>query len=117
VALARSKVGRRARWVVILIGLLPFSLLVVRFLRDDLGADPIEKITHETGAWALRFLFLCLAVTPLRRFSGWSWLAPERRRLGLFSFFYACLHFGTYLGFDLGLHDFLDSVRSRGNVE
>ncbi|MBW2294478.1 MAG: sulfoxide reductase heme-binding subunit YedZ [Deltaproteobacteria bacterium] len=76
--------------------------LAIGFYRDELGADPIEKITHETGDWGLRFLLLTLSVTPLRKFSGWNWLAPHRRSLGLVCFSYACLHFATYLVFDLG---------------
>jgi sulfoxide reductase heme-binding subunit YedZ len=73
----------------------------VRFARDSLGANPIEEVTHVTGEWALRFLVCSLAVTPIRRFSGWSWLAPERRTFGLLAFLYACLHLSTYVGLDL----------------
>jgi sulfoxide reductase heme-binding subunit YedZ len=102
VALERSRARRAARLAVLSLGALPITILGVGFYRDALGANPIEEITHTTGDWALRFVFLSLAVTPLRKFAGWSWLAPERRTLGLISFFYACLHFGTYLGFDLG---------------
>lgn len=82
--------------------LLPVSGLAIAFYRDALGGDPIEKITHETGKWALRFLLLTLCVTPLRKWRGWNWLAPHRRTLGLASFGYALLHFATYLVFDLG---------------
>ncbi len=71
-------------------------------LFDGLGANPVEKVTHETGAWALRFLILSLAVTPVRRVSGWRALSLERRTFGLFAFAYASLHFSTYLGLDLG---------------
>jgi sulfoxide reductase heme-binding subunit YedZ len=66
----------------------------------ELGANPVETVTHHTGQWALRFLLLTLAVTPLRRLSGWNWLLRFRRMLGLFAFFYALLHFCTYLVFD-----------------
>jgi len=88
--------------VVPIITFLPLLGLAIGFYRDELGADPIEKITHETGDWGLRFLLLTLSVTPLRKFSGWNWLAPHRRSLGLVCFSYACLHFATYLVFDLG---------------
>ena len=65
--------------------------------RGALGAEPIEKITHETGEWALRLLILTLAVTPLRRLFSLGWIAPLRRSLGLLAFFYASLHFLTFL--------------------
>jgi sulfoxide reductase heme-binding subunit YedZ len=87
---------------VLLSGLTPVTVLAVRAARDGLGANPIEEITHETGLWALRFLLLCLMVTPLRRLTGWRALTLERRTLGLFAFFYATLHLSTYVGLDLG---------------
>ena len=65
-----------------------------------LGANPAEFITRATGDWALRFLLLTLCVTPLRRVSGWSWLIRLRRMLGLYAFFYACVHFSSYISFD-----------------
>ena len=67
---------------------------------DQLGANPIEEITHRTGDWALRLLLITLAVTPLRRMLGWGWLLRVRRMLGLFAFFYACLHLLTYFVLD-----------------
>jgi sulfoxide reductase heme-binding subunit YedZ len=98
----RSRATDILRLALPIVSFLPLLGLVVGFFRDELGADPIEKITHETGEWGLRFLLLTLCVTPLRRFSGWNWLAPHRRTLGLICFSYACLHFATYLVFDLG---------------
>jgi sulfoxide reductase heme-binding subunit YedZ len=68
------------------------------FFLDKLGANPIELITRSTGTWTLTFLLITLAVTPLRRMSGWHWLLKLRRMLGLFAFFYACLHFTTTSG-------------------
>ena len=62
--------------------------------------EPIEHITRGTGDWVLYFLCLTLAVTPLRKFTGWNWLLKLRRELGLFAFFYAFLHFSTFLWFD-----------------
>lgn len=85
-----------------MVSILPLVALAVGFYLDELGADPIEKITHETGEWALRLLLLTLTITPLRKLSGWNWLAPHRRTLGLACFTYACVHFATYLVFDLG---------------
>ena len=81
-------------------GALPAALLAVSALTDDLGANPVERVTHVTGDWALRFLLSSLAVTPLRRLAGWSWLAPLRRTLGLTAFGYACGHFLTFLGLE-----------------
>ena len=65
-----------------------------------LGANPIETITHETGVWTLRFLVITLAVTPLRRWTGWNDAIRFRRMLGLFAFFYGTLHLLTYLWLD-----------------
>jgi sulfoxide reductase heme-binding subunit YedZ len=87
---------------VLLAGATPVATLVVRAAADDLGANPIEEITHTTGEWALRFLLLCLMVTPARRLTGWRALTLERRTLGLLAFFYASLHLATYVGLDLG---------------
>ena len=67
---------------------------------DGLGANPIEAVTRGLGTWALNFLLITLAVTPLRRLTGWSWLIRLRRMLGLFVFFYAALHLITYLWLD-----------------
>jgi sulfoxide reductase heme-binding subunit YedZ len=85
------------------LGLLPLATLVYDAAFDGLGAEPIETITHRTGEWALRMLLLSLAVTPLRRLLGWSFLVPHRRTFGLLAFGYASLHFATYLGLDLEL--------------
>lgn len=68
----------------------------------DLGADPIESLEHETGEWAIRLLFATLAVTPLRRLTGWP-VARFRRRLGLAAFAFVCVHFALWAGFDNGL--------------
>ena len=80
--------------------LLPFARLVVFTIIGQLGANPIEFITRNTGDWTLYFLCITLAVTPLRRLSKWNWLIKLRRMLGLFAFFYATLHFTTFLWFD-----------------
>lgn len=80
--------------------LLPLAFLVLAGLTDGLGANPIESITRATGDWTLRFLLITLAVTPLRRLTGWHWLLRLRRMLGLYAFFYALLHFVTYVWLD-----------------
>ncbi|PRC94772.1 sulfite oxidase heme-binding subunit YedZ [Solimicrobium silvestre] len=80
--------------------LLPFLRLVLAVFTDHLGANPLEFITRNTGDWTLYFLCITLAVTPLRRLTGWSWMVKLRRMLGLYGFFYASLHFLTFLWFD-----------------
>ena len=69
-------------------------------IEGDLGANPLERVTDVTGQWGLRLLLLTLAVTPLRRLTGWSWLQRFRRMLGLFVFFYITLHFLTWVWLD-----------------
>lgn len=86
--------------VIFLICLLPLTILLWDGFHDALGANPVEKITHRTGDWSLRFLLITLAVTPLRKLFGWKFLMRYRRMFGLFAFFYVCLHFATYLVFD-----------------
>lgn len=67
---------------------------------DQLGANPIELITRSLGTWTLVFLLITLSITPLRKLSGWNWLIKLRRMAGLFAFFYALLHFITYIWLD-----------------
>jgi sulfoxide reductase heme-binding subunit YedZ len=80
--------------------LIPLARLLWLGFNSGLGANPIEFITRSTGTWTLSFLLVTLAITPLRRLSGWQWPLRLRRMLGLFAFFYACLHFTTYLWLD-----------------
>lgn len=82
-----------------LLCLLPLVLL----LGSDLGANPIQTLERGTGDWALRMLFITLAVTPLQRLSGWNELVRLRRMLGLYAFFYALVHVGIYAILDQGL--------------
>jgi sulfoxide reductase heme-binding subunit YedZ len=82
--------------------LLPFAWLLRGALADTLGPNPAEALIRGTGDWTLRFLCLTLAVTPLRRFSGWHALARLRRMLGLFTFFYAVCHFLAFAWLDMG---------------
>ncbi len=91
--------------LVFLACLVPAALVVTDALEltGRLGANPIEEIQDRFGIWALRFIMITLAVTPLRRLTGWNWLARFRRMLGLFTFFYALLHFLTWLFLDQGL--------------
>lgn len=85
---------------VFLLSLLPLGLLAWGFWHEDLGANPIETITRKTGTWTFNFLLITLCISPLRESTGWSVLIRLRRMLGLFAFFYACLHFTTYLWLD-----------------
>lgn len=80
--------------------LLPFALLLWDLFHNQLGANPVEKLTHRSGEWALRFLLITLAVAPLRRMTGWHGVLRLRRMLGLYTFFYAVLHFAIWLVFD-----------------
>jgi sulfoxide reductase heme-binding subunit YedZ len=91
----------RLKPVVFLACLIPFAQLVFRAYSADLGANPIETITRFTGSWALILLLASLAITPVRRIIGWNELIKFRRMLGLFAFFYAALHFATYMVLDL----------------
>jgi sulfoxide reductase heme-binding subunit YedZ len=85
---------------VFLASLVPAIYLVYLGLTNDLGVNPAETLQLETGTWALRFLLATLAITPLRRLTGWNRAIQYRRMLGLFSFFYAFAHFLTYLILD-----------------
>ena len=91
--------------LVFLICLAPAVLVVgdAFELTGRLGANPVEEIQDRFGVWALRFIMITLAVTPLRRLTGWNWLARFRRMFGLFTFFYALMHFLTWLVLDQGL--------------
>jgi len=86
--------------VVFLLCLTPLALLIWRWHAQNLTANPIEFITHATGDWTLRFLIITLCITPLRKLLGLPELIRFRRLLGLFAFFYACLHFTTYIWLD-----------------
>jgi len=92
------------RWglkpAVFLASLVPFVWLVWSVYTGNVGADPLQEITNETGIWALRFLCITLLVTPLRRLSGWNPLIRFRRMLGLFAFFYGTMHLLVFVVFD-----------------
>jgi sulfoxide reductase heme-binding subunit YedZ len=83
--------------VVFVAALGPVGWLVWAALTGNLSANPLSDITNETGVWALRFVCLTLAVTPLRRLTGWNAVIRFRRMLGLYAFFYGTLHFLTYV--------------------
>jgi sulfoxide reductase heme-binding subunit YedZ len=85
--------------VVFVLALVPFARMVW-LTAQGVPVDPLEFITHGTGDWTLYLLCITLAVTPLRRLTGLNWLIKLRRMIGLFAFFYVCLHFMTFLWFD-----------------
>jgi len=88
------------RNLLFVLALLPLVRLVAFGFLDRLGANPIEFITRNTGDWALYFLCITLAVTPLRKLTKWNWLVRLRRMLGLYAFFYVALHFTIFFWLD-----------------
>ena len=92
---------RVIRWVfkpvVFLASLGPFGWLVWAALTGNLSANPLSDLTNETGVWTLRFICITLAITPLRKLTGWNAAIRFRRMAGLFAFFYGTLHFLTYV--------------------
>jgi methionine sulfoxide reductase heme-binding subunit len=101
--------------VVFLACLVPAGWLTWRGFHSDLGANPIETITHATGDWTLRFLLITLSITPLRRLTRQYWLINFRRMLGLFAFFYGTLHLMTYVWLDkfFDVHEMIHDIAKR----
>ena len=91
---------------VFLLALVPFALLLIRALQNNLGPDPAQELSIETGEWTLRFLLITLALTPLRDFTGRSEFVRQRRMLGLFALFYATVHLLGWMTFILGFRWF-----------
>jgi len=98
VAVAKAFVHALALVPAVWIG---WKIREVALTGNGLGADPVQAIEHFLGLWALRFLMIALAITPLRQLTGQSVLVRFRRMLGLYAFFYACLHFSAFLVLDL----------------
>lgn len=98
--ISNKKISYLVKPALFLLCLIPFALLIYSAITDNLGVNPVETLTHETGEWALRFLLFTLCITPLRRLTHSNWLIKLRRMLGLFAFFYAVLHFITYVWLD-----------------
>lgn len=114
--------GMASRWkwrivkpAVFLACLTPVTLLFYWAFTDQLSANPISDVTNETGIWTLRLVLLTLAITPIRRITGWQSIIRFRRMTGLFAFFYGFLHFLTYIWLDQGLHfdDILRDIPKR----
>jgi methionine sulfoxide reductase heme-binding subunit len=91
---------KRVKAAVFLLCLMPLARLAILGVTDGLTANPIEFITRSTGTWTLVMLLVTLTVTPLRHALDWLWLVRLRRMLGLYAFFYGCLHFTTYVWLD-----------------
>ena len=94
------KIDRFTKSIVVLNGAVPVLLLTWDALTDELGANPVNFAIRTTGILALIFIILTLAVTPVSRIMGWSWLGQFRRVLGLYAFFHASLHFLIFFWFD-----------------
>jgi DMSO/TMAO reductase YedYZ heme-binding membrane subunit len=101
--------------VVVINSLVPLALLLWDAYYHHLGTNPVEYAIRTTGMLALIFLILCLTVTPLRKITGKNWLSHFRKMLGLFAFFYACLHLSTYFWLDrsLSIASVIQDTRSR----
>jgi methionine sulfoxide reductase heme-binding subunit len=93
-------ISKWTKVAVFLICLIPFADLLWRFIKGDLGINPVETLQHGTGDWTIRFIVFTLCITPFRKLFKLPDLIRFRRMLGLFAFFYVCLHFLTYLGPD-----------------
>ena len=90
------------------LALLPFARLVFAALTNNLGPEPVEFVQRWTGTWTINLLLLTLCISPLRVATQWHWILRLRRTLGLFTFFYALLHFLSFIGFE---HSFnLDEI-------
>ena len=108
-------------WIILLKTILwllclsPVSLLAWKATHDGLGADPLSVVTLTTGHWTLYLLLITLAISPLRQITGQNWLIRFRRPLGLFAFFYGCLHLMTYLWFDkfFDVHEIIKDIYKR----
>ena len=85
---------------VFIVCLLPLGRLLWAAYSDDFGPNPVEFVQRWTGSWTFNLLLITLCITPLRTITQWHWLLRLRRMLGLFCFFYACLHFLSFIGFD-----------------
>jgi methionine sulfoxide reductase heme-binding subunit len=107
--------GKWLKPTVFMLCLLPAGRLLWLAFNGALGANPIEFVTHETGDWTLIFLVLTLSITPARKLLAQPQLIRFRRMLGLFAFFYGCLHFATYLGLDkfFDMREILQDVSRR----
>ena len=98
--------GKLIKPSVFILALVPFAILLLRIYRNDLGPDPAQELSIETGEWTLRFLLITLAMTPLRQFTNQAVFIRHRRMLGLIALFYASIHFLSWMAFLLGFRFF-----------
>src|SRR5712664_1893037 len=110
-----SKQLRILKIFIFLSALVPLERLVWKFFHDGLGANPVEVITHSTGDWTMILILTTLSITPLRKLTRQYWLIGVRRMIGLFAFFYGCLHFTTYIWLDksFDVHEMIKDVYKR----
>jgi methionine sulfoxide reductase heme-binding subunit len=106
---------RITKILIFLAALVPLERLAWKAFHDALGANPVEVITHSTGDWTLILILTTLSITPLRKLTKQYWLIGVRRMIGLFAFFYACLHFTTYIWLDkfFDVHEMIKDVYKR----
>lgn len=105
----------RLKIFIFVLCLAPLFMLLWKGLHEALGANPIEVITHSTGKWTLIFLLITLSITPLRKITAQPWLIRFRRMLGLYAFFYGCLHLMTWVWLDkfFDLHEMWADILKR----
>jgi sulfoxide reductase heme-binding subunit YedZ len=96
----RNNMIKKAKIALFVLALLPLARLVWLSVTDGLGANPVEFVMRSLGTWTLVCLLVTLSVTPIRLIFGIKWLVPLRRMMGLFTFFYVCLHLLAYAGLD-----------------
>lgn len=113
--MSKSNAGKLVKPALFIVCLIPLSAYIFLLFTDSLGANPIEAITRRIGDWALRILLIALAISPLRRLTRWNNLVKYRRMLGLFAFFYVCVHLSLYITFDkfFDIYEIIDDIIKR----
>ena len=111
----KENLVRALKVMVFVLCLGPVAVLTWKGFHDLLGANPIDVITRTTGRWTLTFLLITLGITPLRRLTGMPWMIRFRRMVGLYAFFYGCLHLMTYVWLDkfFDVHEMLHDILKR----
>lgn len=97
--LSTAKINQ-IKYALFILCLIPCGKLVVAYLTNSFGPDPVADINHTTGTWALNLLVASLAISPLKKLTHWNWLMRLRRTIAMFGFFYASVHLSSYLVFD-----------------
>ncbi len=107
--------GKKIKPVLFILLLVPLAMLAYRFYSEGFGANPIETINRYTGDWALRILLITLAFSPLIRITRWNNIIQYRRMVGLFAFFYVCVHLSSYIVLDqfFDFSEIIDDVFKR----